>query len=111
MSSTQPLEPRRRSLQCVSPRGLHRVAYLEWGDPRNTDVLVCVHGLTRVARDFDRLAASLVERYRVVCPDVAGRGDSDWLPDAMLYQVPQYVSDMVALIARLDVASIHWVGT
>jgi pimeloyl-ACP methyl ester carboxylesterase len=111
MSSTQPLEPRRRSLQCVSPRGLHRVAYLEWGDPRNTDVLVCVHGLTRVARDFDRLAASLVERYRVVCPDVAGRGDSDWLPDAMLYQVPQYVSDMVALIARLDVASVHWVGT
>jgi pimeloyl-ACP methyl ester carboxylesterase len=104
-------EPRRRSLQCVSPRGLHRVAYLEWGDPRNTDVLVCVHGLTRVARDFERLAAALVERYRVVCPDVAGRGDSDWLPDPMLYQLPQYVSDMVALIARLDVATVHWVGT
>ena len=104
-------EPRRRSLQCNSPRGLHRVAYLEWGDPRNTDVLVCVHGLTRSSRDFDRFAAAMLERYRVVCPDVAGRGDSDWLPDAMLYQLPQYVSDMVTLIARLDVASVHWVGT
>jgi pimeloyl-ACP methyl ester carboxylesterase len=105
------IEPRRRSLQCLSPRGLHRVAYLEWGDPRNTDVLVCVHGLTRVARDFDRFAAAMLDRYRVICPDVAGRGASDWLPDPMLYQVPQYVSDMVALIARLDVASLHWVGT
>ena len=65
--------PRRRSVQCVSPKGLHRVAYLEWGDPRNDKVLVCVHGLTRCARDFDTLAAELAERYRVVCPDMAGQ--------------------------------------
>jgi len=98
-------------VQCASARGLHRIAYREWGDPRNAKVLVCVHGLTRCARDFDALAAALSDRYRVVCPDVAGRGDSEWLADPMLYQFPQYVSDMVTLVARLDVESVHWVGT
>ena len=104
-------EPRRRSVQCISPRGLHRIAYLEWGDPRNRDVVVCVHGLTRVARDFDELARALCARFRVVCPDMAGRGDSDRLADPMLYGVPQYASDCVTLIARLDVEAVSWVGT
>ena len=98
-------------MRCASPKGLHRIAYLEWGDPKNERVLVCAHGLTRCARDFDALAAALSERYRVVCPDVAGRGDSGWLPDPMLYQLPQYLSDMVTLVARLDVESVHWLGT
>jgi pimeloyl-ACP methyl ester carboxylesterase len=87
------------------------MAYVEWGDPRNRDVLVCVHGLTRTGRDFDALGRELCSRWRVVCPDVAGRGDSDWLADPMLYVVPQYVADMVTLIARLDVESVRWVGT
>jgi pimeloyl-ACP methyl ester carboxylesterase len=104
-------QPRRRSVQCASPRGLHRIAYLEWGDPRNRDVLVCVHGLTRTGRDFDELARALCEQWRVVCPDVAGRGDSERLPDPMLYGLPQYVADMVTLIARLDVEGVSWVGT
>jgi pimeloyl-ACP methyl ester carboxylesterase len=103
--------PRRRSVQCASARGLHRIAYLEWGDPRNRDVLVCVHGLTRSSRDFDDLARALCTQFRVVCPDIAGRGDSDRLPDAKLYAVPQYVADMVTLIARLDVEAVSWVGT
>jgi len=87
------------------------MAYLEWGDPRSRDLLVCVHGLTRTGRDFDEVARALCGRFRVVCPDVAGRGDSEPLPDPMLYQIPQYVSDMVTLIARLDVDSVHWLGT
>jgi pimeloyl-ACP methyl ester carboxylesterase len=103
--------PRRRSVQCASPRGLHRIAYLEWGDPRNRDVLVCVHGLTRTGRDFDTLARALCGQWRVVCPDIAGRGDSDRLADAALYTVPQYVADLVTLIARLDVESVSWLGT
>lgn len=98
-------------MRCASPAGLHRMAYLEWGDPKNERVLVCVHGLTRGARDFERLAQAMSDRYRVVCPDVAGRGDSDWLADPALYTIPQYVADMVTLIARLDVESVHWVGT
>ena len=75
-------------MQCASPRGLHRVAYREWGDPRNRDVLLCVHGLARTGRDFDALAAALCGRFRVVCPDLAGRGDSDRLADPKLYVIP-----------------------
>ena len=87
------------------------MSYLEWGDPRNRDVLVCVHGLTRNGRDFDALARALCGRFRVVCPDVAGRGDSERLADPRLYGVPQYVADMVTLIARLDVETVSWLGT
>jgi len=105
------MTPKKKKVQCASPKGLHRIAYLEWGDPKNDKVLVCVHGLTRCARDFDALARAMSDKYRVVCPDIAGRGDSDWLPDPMLYQMPQYVMDMVTLVARLDVESVHWVGT
>jgi pimeloyl-ACP methyl ester carboxylesterase len=103
--------PRRRRVQCATPQALHRIAYLEWGDPENVRVLFCVHALGRCARDFDALAAALSDRYRVVCPDIAGRGDSDRLSDPMLYVVPQYVADMVTLVARLDVEAVHWVGT
>ena len=105
------MESRLKHVQCLSTAGLHRMAYREWGDPANPKVLVCVHGLTRCARDFDALARAMADRYRVVCPDVAGRGDSDWLRDPMLYQVPQYVADMVTLIARLGVEQVDWVGT
>jgi pimeloyl-ACP methyl ester carboxylesterase len=105
------LHPRQRHVQCASVAGLHRIAYLEWGESDNPEVLVCVHGLTRCSRDFDNLARALSDRYRVVCPDVAGRGESGWLADPMLYATPQYVADMVTLIARLDVEQVHWVGT
>ena len=88
------------------------MAYLEWGEPEGTRTLICVHGLTRCARDFDRLAAEMVRHgYRVICPDVAGRGDSDWLENPMAYSVQTYAFDMVTLIARLDVESVQWVGT
>jgi pimeloyl-ACP methyl ester carboxylesterase len=104
-------EPRQRYVQCISAAGLHRMAYTEWGDPSNPRVLLCVHGLTRSGRDFDTVAEALCREYRVVCPDVAGRGLSDWLADPRLYGVPQYVSDMVALIARLNVETVDWFGT
>jgi pimeloyl-ACP methyl ester carboxylesterase len=102
---------RRRKVLCASPTGLHRMAYLEWGRPENPRVLVCVHGLTRCARDFDFLARELAGHYRVVCPDVPGRGDSDWLTNPAEYQVPVYLNDMVTLLARLDVEEVHWLGT
>jgi len=102
---------RQRTVQCASPAGLHRMAYTEWGDPRNPKVLICVHGLTRCSRDFDLLAEALCGTYRVVCPDVVGRGLSDWLKLKALYAVPQYVADMMTLIARQDVETVRWVGT
>jgi pimeloyl-ACP methyl ester carboxylesterase len=108
-------EPRLKSVQCSSLAGLHRMAYKEWGDPANPHVLVCVHGVTRVAGDFDTLAASMSDRYRVVCPDVVGRGRSSRLRDPGHYTVPQYVADMVTLIARVTAdnedEAVHWVGT
>lgn len=103
--------PRLKHVQCLDGRGLHRMAYWEWGDAANPRVLVCVHGLTRQGRDFDTLARALVRDYRVVCPDVVGRGRSDWLADPMGYQIPQYVADMVTLLARVDGQTVDWVGT
>ncbi len=102
---------RERTVQCMGPHGLHRMAYREWGDPVNPRVLICAHGLTRNGRDFDTLASVLCRDYRVVCPDVAGRGRSEWLAVKDDYALPLYVSDMITLIARLDVESVHWVGT
>lgn len=105
------MQPQIKMVQCLSPAGLHRMAYKEWGDPDNPDVLVCVHGVTRVSDDFDALAAAMADRYRVICPDVVGRGRSSWLKDPKHYVVPQYVSDMVTLIARLNVPQVDWFGT
>lgn len=105
------MQPQIKTVQCLSPAGLHRMAYKEWGDPANPQVLVCVHGVTRVSDDFDALAAAMADRYRVICPDVVGRGRSSWLKDPKFYVVPQYVSDMVTLIARLDVPQVDWFGT
>ncbi len=104
-------EPRLNHVQCLSSAGLHRMAYWEWGARDNPLVVVCVHGLSRQGRDFDVLASGLSQRYRVICPDVMGRGESDHRPNAALYQVPVYVADMVTLLARLDVAEVDWVGT
>jgi pimeloyl-ACP methyl ester carboxylesterase len=102
---------RQHFVQCLSKSGFHNMAYTEWGDPANSRVLVCVHGLTRCGRDFDDLARALCDEYRVVCPDVVGRGLSDWLTDKSLYVIPQYAADMVTLLARLDAEAVHWVGT
>jgi len=104
-------EPRLNHVQCLDARGLHRMAYWEWGDAANPRVLVCVHGLSRQGRDFDTLARALSVDYRVVCPDVVGRGQSDWLADAAGYQIAAYVADMVTLLGRLDARELHWVGT
>jgi pimeloyl-ACP methyl ester carboxylesterase len=103
--------PRLRHVQCLAPEGLHRMAYWEWGDAANPRVLVCVHGLSRQGRDFDTLARALSGEYRVVCPDVVGRGRSDWLKNPASYAIPVYVADMVTLLARLDAREVHWVGT
>lgn len=104
-------EPRLRHVPVLRGRAVQRMAYWEWGDAGNPDVLVCVHGVSRQGRDFDVFARAMADRYRVVAPDVFGRGESDWLPDPAGYQVPLYAADMLALIARLGVDTVHWVGT
>lgn len=99
------------ALQNLGPHGFHRTVYYEWGDPANPRVLVCVHGLTRNGRDFDFLAKALAADYRVICPDVVGRGKSAWLMHKPDYGYPLYLSDMAALIARSGAEQVDWVGT
>jgi pimeloyl-ACP methyl ester carboxylesterase len=100
---------------CLSSKSFHRMQYVEWGDPDAERVVICVHGLTRNCRDFDFLAQALLPEFRVVCPDVAGRGQSDWLTAKEDYAYPQYCADMTALIARVTAGGkprrIFWVGT
>lgn len=91
------------------------MAYWEWGAPSNPHLIVCVHGLTRQGRDFDTLARSLASHARVVCPDVVGRGESDWLAEPLGYQIAQYAADMLALLLQLQaqapIVQLDWVGT
>jgi pimeloyl-ACP methyl ester carboxylesterase len=100
----------RTVLGLTAARGFHRIHYTEWGESETSRVLICVHGLTRNGRDFDRLAKALSGTYRVLCPDVAGRGDSDWLaPDD--YSYAQYCADTAVLIARSGAEQVDWLGT
>ncbi|MEQ8967119.1 MAG: alpha/beta hydrolase [Azospirillaceae bacterium] len=106
--------PARRVLPCLGARGFHRTVYWEYGSrpaQGGRPDTVCVHGLTRQGRDFDALAADLARDRRVACPDIVGRGASDWLADPSEYGYPRYVGDMATLIARLDTDSVDWVGT
>ena len=93
----------------------HRMAYWQWGDAANPHVVLCVHGLSRQGRDFDVLAQALSPYARVVCPDVVGRGKSDWLHDPQAYQMPTYAGDMLALLAQLHgqatIQTLGWLGT
>ncbi|RFP19013.1 MULTISPECIES: alpha/beta fold hydrolase [unclassified Duganella] len=108
-------EAKIKSVQCLSLAGLHRMSYKEWGDESNPNVLLCVHGVTRVGDDFDNMARALANDYRVICPDIVGRGRSGWLKNPQLYRVPQYVSDIVTLLARVlpdgEEQTVDWFGT
>ena len=98
-------------VQCSSGDAQHRMAYHAWGDPNNSKVLLCVHGLTRRGSDFKTLAQAMCKDYYVVCPDVVGRGDSDRLSNPMLYAIPQYVADITELVKKLGVSQVDWFGT
>ncbi len=108
-------DPKLNYVQCPDATGGHRMAYWEWGDAAAGHVIVCAHGLSRQGRDFDVLAQELVQKsggtVRVVCPDVVGRGESDWLKDPALYQVPTYATDMLAMLAQLKPTTLDWLGT
>lgn len=108
-------EPTLNYVHCPDATEGHRMAYWQWGNPNSPHVVLCVHGLTRQGRDFDALAQGLIEKFngdlRVVCPDVVGRGQSDWLKNADAYQLPTYAADILALLAQLQPTTLDWVGT
>jgi pimeloyl-ACP methyl ester carboxylesterase len=103
--------PRRRELLGLSAHGFHRVVYHEWGDPANDRVAICVHGIGRNGRDFDVLAETLSATHLVLCPDMPGRGESEWLRDPNDYVFPTYLTTLTALIARSGAQQVDWVGT
>lgn len=115
--------PQLEWVTCPHPEGQHRMAYWRWGDAHARRLVVCVHGLTRQGRDFDRLAQALVTRspepLQVICPDVAGRGRSEWLSHFAHYQIPQYAGDMLAMLGQIQLQlgtdkplkTLDWVGT
>ena len=107
-----PKPDRMGEIRGLSLSGFHRIAYADWGPLDAKETVVCVHGLSRQGRDFDFLAAALAANgYRVLCPDLAGRGQSDWLPDVMGYVFPQYCADMGVLLATVQSKVVHWIGT
>jgi pimeloyl-ACP methyl ester carboxylesterase len=102
------------NLSPAEPGG-HALAYWRWGELHAPRTLVCVHGLSRVGRDFDVLARALVTSFKgelnIIAPDVVGRGKSAWLKDPMYYGMPQYASDMITLLARVNAQELNWLGT
>ena len=95
----------------LGPHDFHRIVYYEWGDPENDRVLICAHGWTRNGRDFDHLADALQSDYREICPDLPGRGKSEWLTVKEDYGYPLICADMAALLARLRAERVDWLGT
>ena len=93
-----------------NPVPLRKLAYREWGDA-NAPAVICVHGLSRLGRDFDPLAEKLSAKYRVICPDMAGRGGSDWLDDKNQYNYFTYIADISLLLAQLRITQLDWIGT
>jgi pimeloyl-ACP methyl ester carboxylesterase len=114
-------EPNLNYVNCPDAADGHRMAYWQWGQPDGAHVVLCVHGLSRQGRDFDVMAQALCAQstqpggIRVICPDVVGRGESDWLKDPMGYQLSTYAADMLALLAELHeqspIGALDWVGT
>jgi pimeloyl-ACP methyl ester carboxylesterase len=113
-------EPTLNYVQCADASGGHRMAYWQWGDPQASHAIVCVHGLSRQGRDFDVLASALLlarasRPLRIACPDLVGRGRSDWLKDPMGYQPPTYAADILGLLAQLHqqaaITTLDWLGT
>lgn len=101
-------------VQCpdINGQSFHKVTYLEWGTKNPNKAVICVHGLARNAHDFDFLAQDLAEKgFWIICPDMVGRGQSDWLKNAEFYTYPQYISDIMTLIASLGISRLIWVGT
>ena len=84
------------------------IHYSEWG-AADAPPVVCVHGLSRVGRDFDPLARELADDYRVLCPDMPGRGLSEWSPAH--YEPAAMVDLLVEFYDELGLESTRYVGT
>lgn len=106
------MQPRHKYIKSLASSGFHDIHYVEWGPAKSDKNVICLHGFSRNGRDFDYLAKNLVGAgYRVICPDIPGRNKSDWQPNLSDYNIPKHMSEMMTLIARLDVEFLDWIGT
>ncbi|HYX73079.1 MAG TPA: alpha/beta hydrolase [Steroidobacteraceae bacterium] len=94
-----------------SPEGLRLFSRVYAGPSAAAPVVLCLHGLTRNSRDFEDLSAHLAAHYRVIVPDVRGRGLSARDPNFNNYQIPVYVNDLLSLFAGLGVERVSIIGT
>jgi len=94
-----------------SPDGLRLFSRVYAGPSAGAPVVLCLHGLMRNSRDFEELAPHLAARYRVIVPDIRGRGFSARDPNFNNYQIPVYVNDLVGLFAGLGVERATIIGT
>lgn len=104
-------------LECRNQFGSYRMACGVWENKAGGVPVVCVHALTTNARSFGPLAEALCKNRRVYCPDIAGRGESEWLKsewlkkDPALYSLPYYLADMSVLLKHIKAPKVDWVGT
>lgn len=90
----------------------HRLLYRDYGSIDSKRTVICVHALARNGDDFDALARALAEQNtRVIVPDMAGRGGSDWLHEPFSYHYGNYVADCIALLDNFHLRKVHWIGT
>lgn len=101
----------KKHILSASAEGFHKIIYKEWGRPNAESAIICVHGLTRNGRDFDFIAQHLKDTYHLICPDLVGRGQSDWFTDSKHYHVAQYIQDITVLLAKIEAKNIIWLGT
>lgn len=94
-----------------SQEGLRLFSRVYAGPGADAPVVLCLHGLMRNSRDFEDLAPHLAARYRVVVPDVRGRGSSARDPNFNNYQIPIYLNDLLRLLAGLGVERASIIGT
>ena len=86
--------------------------FRDYGDPDSTATpVLCLGGLFRNARDFDPLARRLGENRRILCPDLRGRGQSDYDPDWRNYQPRTYLNDIAQVLVQTNVQRVVVVGT
>ena len=99
------------NIECRNPFGKHKMVVHEWGDTLNPYVIVCLHGLTRSAKDFFYLANKLKKNYRILAPDFVGRGESGWLENENLYHISQYINDLNSMFVQLKLKEVNLIGT
>jgi pimeloyl-ACP methyl ester carboxylesterase len=102
---------KKQSITCSSANQTYEMTYWEWGDSNNNKILLCLHGLTRNGRDFDQLATILQDDYRLICPDIVGRGQSDWLTEEKDYNYQTYIVAILTLLNHLNIQKVDCLGT